>query len=129
MALTAPRLTPQREPSDREFVVAAGAAVQQGGLVALNAAGALVPGSVATTLIAVGVALNSAAAGETVRVRRGCWRFENSTAGDAITATEIGKDVFIVDDETVAKTNGTNTRSRAGVCFDVDAQGVWVIVG
>ena len=36
---------------------------------------------------------------------------------------------YVVDDETVAKTNGTNTRSRAGVVVDVDAQGVWVTTG
>jgi hypothetical protein len=34
--------------------------------------------------------------------------------------------VFIVDDETVAKTNGSSTRSVAGICRGVDAQGVWV---
>ena len=48
------------------------------------------------------------------------------TAADAITLADIGKDCFIVDDQTVAKTDGAGTRSRAGRVFDVDADGVWV---
>jgi hypothetical protein len=38
----------------------------------------------------------------------------------------IGNDCYIVDDQTVAKTNGTATRSIAGKIRAVDAQGVWV---
>lgn len=45
------------------------------------------------------------------------------------TAADIGSDCYIVDDQTVAKTNGTNTRSVAGKIMDVDAQGVWVRSG
>lgn len=41
----------------------------------------------------------------------------------------MGADCFIVDDQTVAKTNGTNTRSRAGIVAAVDADGVWVQIG
>ena len=33
---------------------------------------------------------------------------------------------YLVDNQTVAKTNGTNTRSAAGVVRGVDAEGVWV---
>ncbi len=50
----------------------------------------------------------------TVKARRGTFRWANSAAGDAITAADIGSDCYIVDDQTVAKTNGTNTRSVAG---------------
>ncbi len=39
---------------------------------------------------------------------------------------DIGKLCFIVDDCTVAKTNGSATRSRAGTVEDVDASGVCV---
>ena len=53
-------------------------------------------------------------------------QFANSAATDAITLADIGKDCFIVDDQTVAKTDGSGTRSRAGRVFDVDADGVWV---
>jgi len=46
-----------------------------------------------------------------------------------IAAAEIGTYCYIVDDQTVAKTDGTATRSSAGKVFDVDAQGVWVEIG
>ena len=32
----------------------------------------------------------------------------------------------LVDDQTVAKTNGGSTRSVAGICRGVDSDGVWV---
>jgi len=38
----------------------------------------------------------------------------------------LGKTCYIVDDETVAKTNGTNTRSAAGTVVGVESDGVWV---
>lgn len=128
MALSRPRNTPRRDPEFREFVVPAGVTAHQGGLAVLDATGAVKPGSTALNLTAVGMFENSAVAGETVRVRRGCFCFSNSGT-DPVDATSVGKDVFIVDDETVAKTNGTNTRSRAGTCFAIDAAGVWVMVG
>ena len=42
---------------------------------------------------------------------------------------DVGADCYIVDDQTVAKTNGTNTRSVAGKIIAVDADGVWVKLG
>ncbi|MDD5028897.1 MAG: hypothetical protein PHH58_05240, partial [Rhodoferax sp.] len=94
--------------------------------------GYAVPGATATTLKAAGVAEqradNSAGAdGDIrVRVRKGPHVFANSASTDAIALTDIGADCYIVDDQTVAKTSGTNTRSVAGKVFDVDAGGVWV---
>jgi hypothetical protein len=32
----------------------------------------------------------------------------------------------VVDDQTVAKTNGSSTRSVAGIVRQVDSDGVWV---
>ena len=59
-------------------------------------------------------------------VRRGTFRFLNSSAGDLIALSDIGASCYIVDDQTVAKTNGGTTRSVAGKIRDVDADGVWV---
>jgi hypothetical protein len=42
---------------------------------------------------------------------------------------EVGAVCYLVDDETVAKTSGTNTRSRAGYVVDVETAGVWVLMG
>ena len=61
-----------------------------------------------------------------MRVRRGVFQFQNSSAGDLIALANLGADCYIVDDQTVALTNGTNTRSVAGKIRDVDAGGVWV---
>ena len=54
------------------------------------------------------------------------FHFANSAAADAIAIGDIGAVCFAVDDQTVAKTNGSSTRSPAGIVEDVDATGVWV---
>lgn len=130
-ALTAERDTIQRSGAVFNRGVAANAVIYAGALVALNAAGFLVPGSASTTLKADGRATQTvrgtAVNGEvTCDVERGVFRYANSAAGDAITRADIGTDCFIVDDDQVAKTNGGATRSIAGRIEDVDAQGVWV---
>jgi hypothetical protein len=122
-ALTRPRDTKRREGDFREPV--ATTKCWQGGMVCLNA-GAAVAGVTATGLVCIGVAQNTAEIGERVRTKRGVFLFGNSASGDAIAAADIGSDCWIVDDQTVAKTNGSSTRSKAGKVFDVDAAGVWV---
>lgn len=71
---------------------------------------------------------NTGGAAGAIRVdwRRGVFRFNNSAAADLIGLADIGKPCFIVDDNTVAKSNGGATRSAAGVVDDVDTDGVWV---
>ncbi len=132
VALAADRNTPKREAKDFVRPVAGNVKIFQGALVCLTAAGLATPGAVATTLKADGIAkatadnTGGAASAITVEVEKGTFRFANSAAGDAITIAEIGTDCFVVDDQTVAKTNGGATRSVAGRVVDVDAQGVWV---
>lgn len=132
MALVANRNTPEKTGVLEGHPVKAATKLYAGALVCLDASGWAVPGAAATTLIAIGraedLADNSAGANGAINVtaRRGVFRWKNSAAGDAITRAEIGDTCYVVDDETVAKTNGTNTRSAAGIIRDVDAQGVWV---
>jgi hypothetical protein len=134
-ALSADRNTPTRSPEEIVLPAAAAKKFFAGALAALDAAGRATPGAVATTLKGLGrveacVDNSAGAAGDvSVKIRRGTFRWANSAAGDAITAADIGADAYIVDDQTVAKTNGTNTRSVAGKIMDVDAQGVWVRSG
>ena len=52
--------------------------------------------------------------------------FANSAAADLITLADLGSTVFVVDDQTVAKTSATSTRSAAGKVVDVDTTGVWI---
>ena len=67
-----------------------------------------------------------AAGAKTVRVRRNkAFKFANAAA-DLVTQAELGKSCYIVEDQTVAKTNGGATRSVAGKVLGVEADGVWV---
>lgn len=140
-ALTAPRMTPQADPihavpgysSPTGYDVAANVTIYPGAIVMKNAAGDATPGAAATGQIALGRAETLVTNGATpgavkISVRHGVFQYENSSAGDAITKADIGADCFIVDDQTVAKTNGSSTRSRCGKIMAVDAQGVWVLI-
>lgn len=115
--------------------VKASTTIYGGALCCLDASGWLVPGSTATGLITRGVARANADNGSggdgaiNGETETGVYRFENSASSDEITRAEIGDTAYIVDDQTVAKTNGSSTRSAAGTIVDVDAQGVWVRVG
>ena len=131
-ALTSDRTTKRRDGKDMSRAVAAATRIFGGSIVCLNATGFAVPGSTATTLKADGVARNmvdnrdGANGALRVDVDKGVFCFANSAAADAITAADISADAYIVDDQTVAKTNGGTTRSVAGKIVDVDAGGVWV---
>jgi hypothetical protein len=131
-ALTKDRNTTRRDGVQYSDPVAASTKIFAGSLVCLNAAGNAVPGSTATTLLARGVAQeqvdNSAGSAGDLRVesRRGVFPFANSASSDEITRAEIGDNAYIVDDQTVAKTSGSSTRSVAGVIRDVDTAGVWI---
>lgn len=131
-ALAADRNTPEHLGDIKKEALAASQLVYAGALVMRNAAGYLVKGATATGLVGVGVALeqvdNSAgSAGDlSVTYKPGVWRFANSTSTDEITIAEIGDLCYAVDDQTVAKTDGSSSRSKAGIIVDVDAQGVWV---
>jgi hypothetical protein len=94
-------------------------------IVAANATGLVVRG------VARDTADNSGGANADMNVEteRGVYRFENSASADEITRAEIGDTAYIVDDQTVAKTDDSSERSAAGTIVDVDAQGVWVRVG
>jgi hypothetical protein len=132
MSLAQDRDTKERDGVRFNYPVGAAKLIYAGALVCLNATGYLVPGAVATTLLCVGRAEaqadNSGGADGalTCDVKRGVFRWANSAAGDAIASTDIGSVCYVVDDQTVAKTNGTNTRSLAGRVIDVDVLGVWV---
>lgn len=133
MSLTQDRDTKERKGDFMSVGVKGAALIYAGALTCIsNASGYAVPGSTATTLICVGRAeaqadnSDGADGAIEVRVRRGVFRWDNSTSGDLITLEHVGTDCYIVDDHTVAHTNGSNTRSVAGKVFDVDAEGVWV---
>jgi hypothetical protein len=132
VALIASRPTQHKAREIAVFPVAAGVKIFAGALVALNAAGYLVPGSVSTTLRYQGKAedfadnTGGADGAKKVAVRRNlAFKFANHQA-DPVAQADVGNPVYIVDDQTVAKTNGVNTRSPAGKLLAVDADGVWI---
>jgi hypothetical protein len=108
-----------------------------GSLVMVDSSGRALPGATATGCFGAGRAKTNGgldrydATGlgdgvNRVEVEEGIFKWANSTAGDLITVSEIGKVCYIVDDQTVAKTSGSNTRSKAGIVRQVDSDGVWV---
>ena len=132
MALAQDRNTQMKDGEEIPVLVAANAVIYAGALVVANAAGYAAPGSVATTHTYLGRAeervdnTGGANGAKSVRVRRGkAFLFKNHGA-DLVTQASLGKVCYIVDDETVALTNGGATRSAAGMVMAVDASGVWV---
>ncbi len=129
-ALTENRSTKQLAAGDRSGLLGAAQVIYSGALLMRNAAGHIIKGATAIGSVGVGraeVAGSSVAAGVTAHpFREGVFHYANSAAGDLIATADIATVCYIVDDQTVAKTSGTNTRSPAGVVVDVDANGVWV---
>lgn len=132
MTLSKDRDTKKRSGKLFSAPVAASVTIYAGALVARDANGNLTPGAVATTLKKSGRALqqvdnSDGSAGDlNCEYEVDCFCWGNSASSDEITKADIGNDCYIVDDETVAKTSGTNTRSVAGQIVDVDESGVWV---
>lgn len=131
-AATDERDTQMRSGDSVDLGVAAAKKIFKGALTAIDASGYATPGATATTLIGAGRAeatvdnSSGSAADLTVQVRKGIFKYDNSAAADEITIAEIGDDCYIVDDQTVAKTDGTASRSVAGTVFQIDSDGVWV---
>lgn len=103
-----------------------------GALVCLDATGYAVPGAVATTLTAMGIAeetvVNAGADGaKTVVVRTSAGELDHLLENDgtnAVAITHVGKDVYVQDDQTVCSL--ATGRSVAGKCTGVTSKGVYV---
>lgn len=127
--LTSDRVTKQVTGLVAHGPVLAGVTVYAGSMLMRDAAGKLQPAKTATGLVGVGRAgerIEAAAGTEVVIYEPGIFAYGNSAGADEITAADIGAKCFAVDDQTVAKTSATNTRSPAGIVHHVDADGVWV---
>lgn len=140
MALTKGKKTPQLNgtqvvPMMFDLPMKADAVIYSGGVVCTDSTGYAIPGDEALGLIVRGVAQESksnaggASGDKRVRVFAGCFKLKNSTAGEAIAITGVGKNCYLVDDEQVSKTDASGTRSLAGVVVAVDTDGVWVLLG
>lgn len=134
-AQTEDRATARRDGKLYNVPVATNVKIYAGSIVMKNATGYATKGATATGQIALGRAeaqvdnTGGADGAKRIDVRPGVYQFANSSAGDLITIANVGATCYIVDDQTVALTNGGNTRSAAGVIIDVDTDGVWVKIG
>lgn len=114
--------------------VKANTKIHAGSLVVIDA-GYAAPGRTATGLITLGRAEETVdntggnAGDKRVSVRQGVFNFTNSADADAIAQAQVGGMSYIVDDQTVAKTDGSGARSAAGRIVQVDSDGVWVELG
>ncbi len=133
-ALTGDRPLLKRHYGDRNFPVAANVVLFENAMVALTVPGGLLrPAGLGATDVVVGVAKKRAdnrgglASAISAEVESDSVRaFYNSAAADAVTLADVGKEVFAVDDQTVALTNGGGARAHAGICHNVTELGVWV---
>lgn len=114
--------------------VAAATKIEMGKLVCASATGYAVEGSESATLTALGRCeatadnTNGADGALRVQVRRGVFKFDNSGT-DAVDQSCLGKTVYIEDSQTVSKTDNEGARSAAGLCIELDDDGVWVEIG
>jgi hypothetical protein len=133
-AATQGRNTKRREAKLVGHPVNPGSTIYAGTLFALLATnGNAVPGGTAGSGDAVGVAQDTVTGYDSTDKVEG-WRgeafqFANSAGDDLITRADIGSTAYMVDDQTVAKTDNEAARKAAGKIIDVDAAGVWVLVG
>ena len=129
-ALTAPRSTKEREIKEIGYPVAAGVKIFAGGMVAMDASGFARPAANATTSRAMGVAMatidntSGTAGAQTVVVRRSCFGFATTD----VTVTDVGKDCWALDDQTVTKTAPASNPAKAGVVVQVEVVGTVTVV-
>lgn len=144
-ATTTERLTPGAgtAPSRGTIPIAADTLIRKGWLVGLDVNGLAVAGDTIANgcLVGVGVAsatvdnrtgseLGGAAGAADVEVEYGVFGFASKTGGgDDIAAVSVGEPCFVVDNQTVALTNGTDTRGIAGFISEVRAGVVFVYMG
>jgi hypothetical protein len=132
-ARNTPRLGEAPHPSQFTLGMAAATTVFGGGMVCQNAGGFAVPASATAGLsrvigIAEETTANAGANGDVqVVLSHGAYRFANSAGVDAINDTHRFRECYAADDQTVALTNAGG-RPVAGIVWDVDALGVWVII-
>lgn len=127
----AERNTPYKDGELLPVAVAASTKIEAGKMVGANSAGYAVEGADSASVKILGIAdetvdNSSGANGDkTVVIRSGkVFKLDNS-ASNAVDVADVGSNVFVEDDETVADVAGTNG-IVAGRCMQVASDGVWV---
>jgi hypothetical protein len=117
----------------RLVMVAANEVIPAGVIAQVNTSGAAVNATATAANRTIGVNQyrvdNTGGMGgaKKAQIERGVFGpFGNSASTDQITFADLGATCYVVDNQTVAKTNGAGARPVAGTVFSVDAEGVWV---
>lgn len=114
--------------------VAAGIKIWAGALVFLLASG-YASDTPAATALCLGIApatvdnTDGLDGALSITPQRGCFGLVNSGGGDVLAAADIGKRVYAVDDQTVAKTSNSGTRCVAGTMVAIESGVIYVEVG
>jgi hypothetical protein len=125
------------QPPILAYPVKAATRINGGSIVATDTSGRAVPASADASLRVRGrarVAADNTAVGAadgdvTVEIEAGCFFYTN---GDSITAADIGKMLYAIDDQTVAKSSSGGTRPKVGELIQMPDSGsgkVAVLVG
>jgi hypothetical protein len=111
------------------FTVKDAAHIYCGVMVAINTStGEVEPAADAANLVVLGRAaaeVDNAEDGLEIGVEQGLFRYLNS-GSNALARTDIGSVCYVEDDQTVGSDGGTYD-VVAGLVYDVDADGVWVL--
>lgn len=122
-ALAAPRVTPQKVVWGSCYLpIESAKKCYHGGMGALKA-GELTPGATALSLRGLGrfvvdpegSYVDNALDGKSIQVEYGIFRWANSASSDLVTVSHIGQLCYIVDDQTVALRQATDTGGTAQV--------------
>lgn len=114
-ALTKPRDTREVVGDLFRGTVAAGETIHAGALAAINATGYIVPASDTNGLRVIGRAEHSAAAGESVLLKRGVFMYGNE---DGITDGNVGSYCFAANDQSVKKSGDCPAGLVRGISED-----------
>lgn len=130
-ALALDRNTPAR--TGETVAVAAGENLGAGWLCGIWTDGQAYAATTGKGLRIVGRSELRAAAGESVVLRRGVFRWD-AAPGETNTAADIGRTVYVAKTNSaytvsVSQQTGVTTNNAAGTIVDVDAEGVWVRSG
>ncbi|MDI3291337.1 hypothetical protein [Polyangium sp. 15x6] len=113
----------------------AGAVIEEGNIVCVDASGYALEATEAADLRPVGRACetkdNSAGqdGAERINCEPGTFLLQNSSGADAVTMADFLKDVFFVNGGRVARTSGGGKRSVAGKMMGLDGGRVAVSIG
>ena len=130
MALSSDKFTYEVGNTERAVPVKGATLIYRGAMVGVNSSGYAVPITATTGLACIGVAdqqadNSSGADGAIkVRVKTGIFPMANSEGADALDWGDVDSIVYGVDDETVAKTSDTDSRSAVGTLWAMGKDGL-----